>query len=422
VGENLAIVDKRPHVTRDCVEEEVLLGDRIFTIIDSAGYSNEKDELLALVNGKIEETIDKVDFILFVVDGRVGVHPLDKEIYRKLKVKNVPFLLVVNKIDEEKDQLNASEFYSLGVKEYVAVSAAHGKNINELNDYILRYFQKVQFLSENKSEAIKISIIGRPNVGKSSLINSIIGEDRLLVTSEPGTTRDIIKISYNYKNQLFLLMDTAGLKKRGVMVKDVIEKASMYKTIKGIENSDVVIYMIDALEGLSSRDRALLNMVLKRGKAVVFAINKWDLVREKKEKKAQLYTNLMESTPYLVKPYVSFVSAKSCTNIYEPLVNAKKVYKIFSSEFKTPLLNEIIQEIQLHYQPSVINGKRVKIYYVTQIGTKPPKFLFFANYPECIQETYKRYIINTLRKSLNLRSVPIDLVFKARRSEVLSRS
>jgi GTP-binding protein len=417
VGSRIAIVDKIPHVTRDCIEEDVVYNDRLFKIIDSSGFTTEDGELRKKINNIIETTLEDVDLVLFVVDGKTGIHPLDGDIYKKLKSKGVPFLLVVNKIDEEKEKFNALEFYKLGVKEFITVSAAHGKNIDELIDYLLEYFQNTKALPENMNDLIKIAIVGRPNVGKSSFINKIIGDERVLVTNIPGTTRDFIKLPCQYKGKRYILIDTAGLKKKNSMMKDPIEKACMYKAFKGIEISDVVIYMIDSTEGLSGRDVQFISQVLKLGKAIVFAVNKWDLVKEKNNKKIKLHRSISESFFSLGKPYVSFISALDGTNIYTVLEDVRKVYKKYNSEIKTSLLNEIIQAAQMHYQPPIINGKRVKIYYVTQIASKPPRFLFFVNYPEGIQESYKRYIINTLRETLKLRSIPIELTFKERKRE-----
>lgn len=417
VGNRIAIVDKIPHVTRDCIEEEVIYNDRLFKIIDSSGFTTEDGELRKKINSIIETILEEVDLVLFVVDGRVGIHPLDGDIYKKLKSKGIPFLLVVNKIDEEKEKINALEFYQLGVKEFITVSAAHGKNIDELIDYLLEFFRDTERLPENVNDVIKIAVAGRPNVGKSSFINKIMGDERVLVTNIPGTTRDFIKLPCQYKGKKYILIDTAGLKKKNSMMKDPIEKASMYKAFKGIEISDVVIYMIDSTEGLGGRDVQFISQVLKLGKAIVFAMNKWDLVKEKSDTKIKLHRTISESFFSLGKPYISFISARNGTNIYTTLEDVKKVYKKYTSEIKTSLLNEIIQAAQMHYQPPVINGKRVKIYYVTQIASKPPKFLLFVNYPEGIQESYKRYIINTLRETLKLRSIPIELVFKERKRE-----
>ena len=254
-------------------------------------------------------------------------------------------------------------------------------------------------------------------MGKSSFINKLIGEEKIVVTDIPGTTRDIVKLPCVYKGQKYMLIDTAGLKKKGVMMKNPVERVSMYKAFKGFEISDVVIYMIDSNEEITSRDEKIVSQILKLGKAIVFVVNKWDLVKEKKTKKHQLYNSILERFPSLGKFYISYISAREGSNIYAPLEDVKKIYKSYNCEVKTPLLNEIIQEAQMHYQPPVINGKRIKIYYATQIGSKPPKFLFFINYPESLQESYKRYIINTLKERLNLKSVPVELTFKERKRE-----
>lgn len=418
VGNNIAIVDKMPNLTIDCIEEDIVLDGCLFKIIDSAGFVLEKGELIDKINGIVDVILNEVNLVLFVVDGRAGIHPLDEVIYKRLKKRNIPFILVVNKIDDEKERLNISEFYKLGVKEFIPVSAAHGKNIDELISYILKYFQDSKFILEDISDVIKISVAGRPNVGKSSFINRLIGKEKIVVTSIPGTTRDIVKLPCVYKGQKYMLIDTAGLKKKAVMMKHTVERVSMFKAFKGFEMADIVIYMFDSNEGITSRDEKIAGQILRLGKAIVFVVNKWDLVKEKKVKKRLLYNSILERFPSLGKPYVTFISAKEGINIYAPLIDVRKVYKNYSYEVKTAELNEIIHEAQMHYQPPAKNGKRLKIYYTTQIGSKPPKFLFFINYPESVQESYKRYIINTLRERLNLRSVPIDLVFKERKREV----
>lgn len=415
VGNNIAIVDKKPNVTIDCIEENVVLDGCLFKIIDSAGFTLEKGEIIDKSKIIIDTILNEINLVLFVVDGRVGIHPLDKIIYKRLKIKNIPFILVVNKIDDEKEKFNVVEFYELGIKEFISISAAHGKNIDELIGYILKYFHNNKLLPEEISNIIKVAIAGRPNVGKSSFINKVTGEEKIVVTDTPGTTRDIVKLPYEYNGQKYLLIDTAGLKKKGKVIKDSVERASIYKTFDGIESSDIVIYMIEGNEGLTSRDERIVSNIIKLGKAVIFVVNKWDLVKEKKEKKAQLYRNISERYHLLGKPYISYISAKEGTDIYAPLKDVKRVFKIYNIEVKTSLLNEIIKEAQLHYQPPVINGKRIKIYYATQISSRPPKFLFFINYPESLQENYRKYIINTLRRALNLRSIPIELTFKGRK-------
>lgn len=418
IGKKIAIVDKIPNVTRDCIEEDATFGEKRFKIIDSSGLSVENSELRQKIDELIEKTLCEVDVVLFVVDGRVGLHPYDREIYKKLKIKNIPFILVVNKIDEENDKFNAAEFHKLGVKEYITVSAAHGKGMDELIDGILKYFNNTNNITPKEmGDIVKVAVVGRPNSGKSSFINKVIGKERLLVTNTPGTTRDLISLSYRFKNENFLLIDTAGLRKKNVMTKDPIERASMYKTMMGIENADVVIYMIDSLQGLTGRDEKLINQIYKEGKAIVFVMNKWDLVGEKGVKKTEIYRSIMSTFSSFGKPYISFISAKLGTNIYTPLEDVRKIYRTYSREIKTSLLNEIVQSAQLHYPPPLVNGRRIKIYYATQIGSKPPKFLFFVNYPENIQESYKRFIINSLRESLKLRGVPIELTFKERKRE-----
>jgi GTP-binding protein len=417
IDKKIAIVDEIPNVTRDFIEEDVTFHGQRFKIIDSSGFNIEHNELYQKINDLTEKILSEVDLVLFVVDVRVGLHPIDRDIYKKLKGKNIPFILVVNKIDDEKNKQNATDFYRLGVEEYIAVSAAHGTNIDGLVDYILKYFNNNEAIPEETGEVVSVAVVGRPNTGKSSFINKLIGKERLLVTNIPGTTRDMITLPYRFKNEKFLLIDTAGLKKKNIMTKDPIERASMFKTRMGIENSDVVIYFIDSMQGLTGRDEKIVNQIYGEGKAVVFAMNKWDLVEEKTAKKTQIYRDIISTFPSLGKPYISFISAKLGTNIYTPLDDVRKIYRTYSREIKTSLLNEIIQSAQLHCPPPNIKGKRIKIYYATQIGSKPPKFLCFVNYPNNIQESYKRFIVNTLRESLKLRWVPIEFMFKERKRE-----
>jgi GTP-binding protein len=419
-GKPVAIVDKIPNVTRDHLEYKITWEGDVFLLIDTAGFQHGKNILRDKLNILLDKTISKADLIIFLTDARSGIHPLDEIIYKKIKTSGKKFLLVANKIDTQKMEESLVDFYKFGCSHIVGISAQHGRNIDVLLDTIVENLSSDSNKTENlegllNKEVINIVVAGRPNVGKSSLINKIIDEERLLVTEIPGTTRDPVKLAFNYSNQSYLITDTAGIRKKSVAFKDNIEKVSYHKSVDATLSADVVILMLDATAGLTSREIKIAGNFFDRGKAIVIVINKWDKIKDKKLRAKTILDSIRDNLLFLDNPYVIFVSALTGENINSVLKTVNSVYKQYALEVKTSYLNKVLELASKTHSTPTVGNRKAKFYYMTQIGIKPPKFLIFTNYARAVDSSYKKYLINSLRKAGSFRGVPIELHLKSRK-------
>lgn len=413
VGYRKSIVHDEPGVTRDRISAEIKFHSKCFTLIDTGGYEMESQEdLEKKVLTAIKESINEADIIIFLLDGKEGLTPLDLEIYRDLKKTGKPIICAVNKIDNEGHIGRIYDFYSLGVENIYPVSAEHNRGIDDLMSAV---FQNLSEYKEEviEEELIKVAIVGRPNVGKSSFFNRIIGYERSIVSDIPGTTRDTVDTIVKIDNDRFLLLDTAGMKKKS-RIKNPVEFYSINRALKAIERSDVVILMIDALEGPTDQDAKLGGLCEREGKGIIIAVNKWDLIRQNVSRKK--FEEVVRSRLHFLDfSPVMFTSAKEGFGIRETMDNVKLVYLERKKRIPTSKLNDTLGKIFEASPPPSFKGKKIKLYYATQIGFCPPKFVLFLNYPEGISESYVRYISNTLRKEFGLMGVPIKLVLRGRR-------
>jgi GTP-binding protein len=404
-----AIVDDFSGVTRDRHYGVAEWLHHQFTIIDTGGYvANSNDVFEAAIREQVIIAIEEASVILFMVDVTTGITDLDDEIAGLLRKGNKPTFVVVNKLENSSQIADATVFYSLGLGEIYSISSMTGSGTGELLDEVVKHFDE-EVIEENTRP--KYAIIGRPNVGKSSIINSLIGKDRNIVTPIAGTTRDSIHIHYNQYGHDFMLIDTAGMRKK-TKVKENIEFYSVMRTIKALEEADVVILMIDAVEGIESQDINIFHLAEKNKKGIVIVVNKWDLI-EKNNKTIKVFEETIHQkiAPFTDVPIV-FTSVTEKQRVLKVIDTANQVYQNRARKIPTSKLNEIMLPIIEHYPPPSLKGKYVKIKYITQIAGTSPMFAFFCNLPQYVKEPYYRFIENKLRENFDFAGAPIQVWFR----------
>ncbi|MDQ7949104.1 MAG: ribosome biogenesis GTPase Der [Pedobacter sp.] len=404
-----AIVDDFSGVTRDRHYGKAEWVDKEFTVIDTGGYvANSEDVFEAAIREQVVIAIEEATVLLFMVDVTTGVTDLDDEIAQLLRRSSKPVFIVVNKVDNTSLENEAAVFYSFGLGEIYTISSMTGSGTGELLDEVIKHFEDAP---EEEHALPKITIVGRPNVGKSSLINALIGRERNIVTPIAGTTRDSIHIHYNQYGHEFMFIDTAGLRKK-TKVKENIEFYSVMRTIKALEEADVVMLMIDAIEGLESQDVNIFHLAEKNKKGIVILVNKWDLV-EKNSKTINEFENQIRHKlqPFTDIPII-FISALNKQRIFKTIETALEVYKNRGKKVPTSKLNDVMLPIIENYPPPALKGKYIKIKYITQINGSSPMFAFFCNLPQYIKEPYKRFLENKLRENFDFAGVPIQIYFR----------
>ncbi|HEY0667558.1 MAG TPA: ribosome biogenesis GTPase Der [Sphingobacteriaceae bacterium] len=404
-----AIVDDFSGVTRDRHYGVAEWTDKNFTVIDTGGYvAHSEDVFEAAIREQVVIAIEEATVILFMVDVVTGITDLDDDIAKLLRRSKKPVFVVVNKVDNNQRANDANVFYSLGLGEIYPISSMTGSGTGELLDDVIKHFDEA-VLEENTLP--KYAIVGRPNVGKSSLINALIGKDRNIVTPVAGTTRDSIHIHYNQYGHEFMLIDTAGLRKK-TKVKENIEFYSVMRTIKALEEADVILLMIDAVEGIESQDINIFHLAEKNKKGVAILVNKWDLI-EKDTKTTKIFEEQIRQkiAPFSDVPII-FTSVTEKQRIFKAVEAAAKVYENKFKKIPTSKLNDIMLPIIENYPPPATKGKYVKIKYITQINAASPMFAFFCNLPQYVKEPYKRFVENKLRENFDFSGVPIQIYFR----------
>ncbi|ABK60988.1 MULTISPECIES: ribosome biogenesis GTPase Der [Clostridium] len=413
-GKRIAIVDDMPGVTRDRIYAEAEWLNNNFTIIDTGGIEPENDDIIvAQMRRQAQLAIEMADVVLFIVDGKQGLTDADREVAHMLRKASKSIVLAVNKIDRRQLDDNIYEFYNLGLGDPMPISASQGLGLGDLLDEVIEKFPEGN-VEEEEDEYIRIAMIGRPNVGKSSLINKILGEEKHIVSNIPGTTRDAVDSYVETEEGKFVLIDTAGLRRKS-KIKEQVERYSAVRTLASIENADVCILMIDATEDIAEQDERIIGYAHEINKAILVIVNKWDLI-EKDDKTMKNFKDKLR-TKLSFLPYASFlfISAKTGQRVHKVLGMAKECYGNYCKRIKTGILNDIINKAVLMKEPPVMGTRRLKIYYVTQIGTKPPTFVFFVNDPELLHFSYRRYLENKLRESFDFSGTGIKLEFRERK-------
>ena len=411
-GQRQAIVDDESGVTRDRHYGKTEWNGKEFTLIDTGGYVKGSDDIFEdEIRKQVELAIDEADAILFVVDAQEGIHPLDEEIAELLRKTKKPVFIVVNKVDSTKHQNDALVFYNLGLGEIYPVSAINGSGTGDLLDDVVKALPDDK-TDENEDENIpKFTVAGRPNAGKSTFINALLGKDRNIVTDIAGTTRDTIATRYNKFNQEFDLIDTAGIRRKN-KVKEDIEFYSVMRAIRAIENSDVVFLVVDATRGFESQDQKIFDLAKKNNKGIVILVNKWDLINKDTHTAQKFIEHIKKQIAPFDDVPIIFMSAKNKQRVFKAIEEAMKVFENRKKKIKTSKLNEIMLPLIQKNPPPAYKGKYIKIKYVTQLPTHSPKFAFFANLPQYIKEPYKRYLENRLRENFDFTGVPIEIYFR----------
>ncbi len=410
-GERHAITDDISGVTRDRIYNSCVWNGKEFTIIDTGGFvSGSKDIFEAAIRDQVKIAIEEADIIVFMTDATTGITDLDDSIAQLLRKSKKNVLLAVNKVDNQSRMLLANEFWSLGIKDTFFLSSINGSGTGELLDAITDNIDDND--SDNLDENLpKISVVGQPNVGKSSLINALLGDNRNIVTDIAGTTRDSINTLYNKYNKKFYLIDTAGIRKKSKVHED-LEFYSVLRAIRAIEESDVAIIMIDGSVGLESQDLSILDIAIKRKKGIVILVNKWDLVQKESNTAKEYEEKFKKKIGQFKDVPIIFTSVLNKQRIFKALDAALDVYERRSQTFKTSELNEFVLEVIQRTPPPTYRGKYIQIKYVTQITKRYPAFAFFCNYPDEIKQSYKNFLENQLRKKYDLTGIPISLYFR----------
>ncbi len=408
-----SIVDDQPGVTRDRNYATVNWEGKSFIIVDTGGF-DEKDDgpFSEQVRQQVLKAINEADQILFMMDGRSGLVPADEEVASILRRYEKKIYTVVNKIDSPEKETLLHDFFSLGAETIYPLSSAHGYGLRTLMDDIAASIPDDSAPAETENQ-IRVAIIGRPNAGKSSLINRIVGHERMLVSEIPGTTRDSVDIRVNRGEKEYLLIDTAGIRRKS-RVSDKIDKFSMIKAIRSIERCHIAIIMIDANEGVSEQDARICGYALDRMRGVILAVNKWDLVKKEPERIKQLGLDMdrqLQFVSYAPRINISALTGERVNKIFEKI---DKVYSQFDMRVNTGDVNRLIEEMILKRPPPLVGRTRLKFYYATQTGTRPPTFVVFVNHPKAVHFSYERFIVNQIRGSFGLDNVPVRVVFRER--------
>ena len=417
VGKRQSIVDDRPGVTRDRIYFDVEWQNRPFTVIDTGGIiPGDEDEIMLSIYDQAKIACEEADKIIFIVDGLEGVTPVDSDIANILRQSNKPIFLAVNKVDSHNQITMISDFYSLAIGEPIAISALHGSGgVGDLLEEITSDFS--YDVEEEEDKTIKIAIVGRPNAGKSSIVNALLGENRVIVSDVSGTTRDSIDSRLTYNDQGFMIIDTAGIRKKA-KVDYGVEKFAVDRAIRSIRECDVALMVIDATEainGISDQDKKIASIITEAGKGMVIAINKWDLIEDKKSNTINKFEEkIAREIPfldYVPKIYISAVTHQRLNQIFTRVV---EVQKERSKRVSTGLLNKVINEAYALNPPQTIRNKRLKIMYSTQAAIEPPTFILFANNEDLMKDHYKRYMENKLREAFGFMGTPIRLSIRTR--------
>ena len=410
VGSRISIVEDTPGVTRDRIYAETNWRGRDFTLIDTGGIEpNTDDIILSQMREQADLAINMADVIIFLTDVKQGVTAADREISIMLKKSKKPIVLVCNKVDNfERDKNEVYEFYNLGIGEPHPLSATNGLGIGDILDAIYEKFPKIDE-GEDDDNKIKVALIGKPNVGKSSLLNKILGENRSIVSDIAGTTRDAIDSEFENENGKYVFIDTAGVRKKS-KIKENIEKYSIMRTLLAIERADVCLMMIDAVDGVTDQDAKIAGEAHEAGKGVIIVVNKWDAVEKETGTLEKYKKEVYQKLKYLSYAPIVFISALTGQRVNKLFDMINEVAEKNAFRISTSVLNQVINEAIAIVQPPSDKGKRLKIYYGTQVGSKPPTFVIFVNDKKLFHFSYERYLVNQIRKEFDLTGTPIRII------------
>ncbi len=412
IGERKSIIEEQRGVTRDRIYAKATWLTRSFNVVDTGGIEVENRPFQEQIRAQVEIAIDEADIIVMVVDGHIGLTEDDELVARMLYKTDKPVILAVNKIDDTHLKNNVYEFYSLGLGDPIPVSGAHGVGIGDILDKIVSNIPSDE--ENNGDDSIRFAIIGQPNVGKSSLCNAILNEQRVIVSNIEGTTRDAIDTKLIRNDKEYTVIDTAGLKKRG-KIYEAIDKYAALRALRAIDNSDVAILVIDGAKGITEQDKHVVGYAVEAKKAIIIVVNKWDLVKKDNNTQNEFTKNIRKEFKFLDYAPIIYLSALNKTKINDLFKLIDSVYESYTFQIKTSVLNEIIQEAQVLNETPDFNGGRARIYYAQQVSSKPLTIALFVNEPLYMHFSYMRYIENRLRDAFELVGSPINLVLRKRK-------
>ncbi len=410
-GRRISIVEDTPGVTRDRIYADAQWLNTTFTMIDTGGLDPaSQDELLQQMRYQAEIAIETADVILFITDGKEGVTPTDTEVANLLRKTKKPVVLAVNKIDTFEEESNIYEFYNLGIGEPMAVSASHKRGLGDLLDEIHSHFPPAAE-EEEDDDVIRIAVVGKPNVGKSSIVNQLLGEERVIVSDIPGTTRDAIDTTVYHNGRPIVLIDTAGLRRKSRLASG-IEYYSMLRTVRAVQRSDIALLVLDGKEGLTEQDKRIAGIAHEAGKAIIILVNKWDIVKKDSNTMARYIKDLRAELKFIEYANIEFVSALTGARLSGLLSLVEKTMEQYQRRISTGLLNDLLTDAIMANPPSAKETK-VKIFYITQVAVKPPRFVIFTSNPELVHFSWLRYLENRIREAFGFQGTP--LVFKLRK-------
>ncbi|MFH1156855.1 MAG: ribosome biogenesis GTPase Der [Pseudomonadota bacterium] len=412
-----ALVDDFPGVTRDRHAADAQWNDVAFTLVDTGGFLlSDDDAFAAAIRSHVELAVNEADVIVFVLDARAGVSPFDNDLADMLRRTEKPVFYLVNKVENYSQTNDLAEFYSLGIDRYYAVSAEHGLGVESFLDDLVKILPESSH-DEEAVEEICIAVAGRPNVGKSSLVNKLFGEDRLVVSEVAGTTRDSISLVVEHKGRRFRLIDTAGIRRKGKVTQRV-EKFSIIKSLKSLDECDVALILIDAAEGITEQDVTIAGYAQDRGCGALFLLNKWDLLGEEEKNQKAFMDELRMKSKFLSYAPAMTISALTGQRTHKILDMVLGIYDEYNYRINTGLLNRILEDAIFRNEPPLHKGKRLKFYYATQVAVKPPTIVMFVNYPDAVHFSYERYLLNQIREMAELPKTPIRLLFRERTGKI----
>lgn len=413
VGKRIAIVEDTPGVTRDRIYADAEWLNYRFTLIDTGGIEPESEDIIAKqMRRQAELAIETANVIIFIVDGRAGITAADEEVADMLRRCKKPIVLVVNKVDHPKFEESIYDFYSLGIGTPISISAEQGLGIGDMLDEVVAGFSTMD--EDEEEHSIGIAVVGRPNVGKSSLVNALLGEERTIVSNVPGTTRDAIDSPFTYGGKDYTLIDTAGIRRKRSIEDETVERYSVIRSLAAIRRCDIALIVVDAERGLSEQDVRIAGYVHEEGKASVLVVNKWDTIEKDTYTVEKFKKEMLADLAFMSYVPMLFISAKTGQRVQKVMEMASFAYEQNSIRITTGKLNDIVNEAITMNDPPVNNGRRLRVYYSTQVSTCPPTFVIFVNEPDLMHFSYRRYLENYIRKSFSITATPIRLIIRKR--------